>query len=143
MKKLFFLLFLSFSLVFAQVPEPSGSEKCVVCNMDLKPFKKTLSAAKLKDGSIKYTEAPLHLFEFYFANKDRVSQLYVKDYKTGKWIPAENAFYIINENGPMGRDFLAFGSKIEAQKFSKGSKIYQFKDITPKLLEELKTDHIH
>lgn len=111
--------------------------------MDLKPFKKTLSAVKLKDGSIKYTEAPLHLFEFYFANKDKVSQLYVKDYKTGKWIPAENGFYVMIEDGPMGMDFVAFGSKIEAQKFSKGSKIYQFKDINPKILEEMKTTHHH
>ncbi len=137
------LILLSLSLVFAQPKEPPKGTRCVVCGMDVNMEPKLTSQVKLKDGTYKYAESPKHILQYYLENKDRVTEIWVKDYKSGKWIDGKRAFYVVIKEGPMGYDLAPFQSRIEAQKFASRGKVYQFKDITKDFLQHLEMGHIH
>lgn len=83
MRSLFFIL-LSFLFVLAQPKEPPKGERCVVCGMDVNMEPRLTSQIKLKDGSYKYAESPKHILQYYFENRDKAKELWVKDYKSGK-----------------------------------------------------------
>lgn len=137
------LMFLSFILVFAQPKEPPKGERCVICGMDVNMEPRLTSQVKLKDGSYKYAEAPKHILKYYLENKEKVAELWVKDYKSGKWIDGTKAFYVVIKEGPMGYDLAPFQSKIQAQKFAGKGKVYEFKDIDLDFLKHLEMGHIH
>ncbi|MFN3711872.1 MAG: TolC family protein, partial [Alishewanella aestuarii] len=101
----------------------------VVCGMDVRISPRLMAQVKLKDGSYKYAESPKHILQYYLKNKDRISELWVKDYESGKWIDGAKAFYVIVHEGPMGDDLLAFQSRISAQRHAGKGKVYSLKDI--------------
>ncbi|SNZ10879.1 nitrous oxide reductase accessory protein NosL [Hydrogenobacter hydrogenophilus] len=136
------LILLSLSLVFAQPKEPPKGTRCVVCGMDVNIDPRLTSQVKLKDGMYKYAESPKHILEYYLENKDKVAELWVKDYESGKWIDGTKAYYVVIKEGPMGYDLAPFQSKITAQKFAKRGKIYQLRDITKDFLQHLEMGHI-
>ena len=145
-----FLLFFffAFSFSFSQPKEPPKGERCVVCGMDVNMDRKLTSQVKLKDGSYKYAESPKHILKYYHENKDKVAELWVKDYKSGKWIDGKKAFYVAIKEGPMGNDLVAFKSKLDAQKFAQSpqaakNKVYQFTEIDKTFLEHLEMGHVH
>lgn len=133
---------------FPQPKEPPKGEKCVVCGMDVNIDPKLTSQVKLKDSSYKYAESPKHILKYYLENKNRVAELWVKDYASGKWIDGTKAFYVPIKEGPMGHDLVPFRSRLDAQKFADSSKaskskVYQFKDIDKTFLEHLDMGHVH
>lgn len=142
MNKVFFIVFL-FSLAFSQPKEPPKGERCVICGMDVNIEPRLLSQAKLRNGSYRYAESPKHIIQFYLENREKVEELWVKDYKSGKWIDGTKAFYIHTPKGPMGHDLLPFQSRIEAQKEAGRGKVYQLKDIDRSFLQNLEKGHIH
>jgi nitrous oxide reductase accessory protein NosL len=142
MKTLLFIL-LSLFLVFAQPKEPPPGTKCVVCGMDVNMEPRLTSQVKLKDGTYKYAESPKHMLQYYLENRDKVAELWVKDYSSGKWIDGTKAYYVVIKEGPMGYDLAPFQSRITAKKFAKEGKVYQLKDITKVFLEHLEMGHVH
>lgn len=142
MKKLILLVLFISTVVLGQPKEPSKGERCPVCGMSVSQEDKLLSQVKLKDGSYKFSESPKHILKFYFENKDKVLEIWVKDFSSGKWIDGKTAFYVIIEDGPMGPDLAPFSSKMAALKFGNKNKIYSFKEITKDLIEKLDT-HQH
>jgi nitrous oxide reductase accessory protein NosL len=141
MLKKFIILILLSSVVFGQPKEPTKNERCPVCGMSVSSEDKLLSQVKLKDGTYKFSESPKHILKYFFENKDKVSEIWVKDYSSGKWIDGKTAFYILIEDGPMGPDLAPFSSKMSALKFAKKGKVYSFKDITKDLIEKLDSNH--
>ncbi len=142
--KTFFLLvgvLLSFILAFAQPKDPPKGARCVVCGMDVNMMPKFTSQLKLKDGKHVYTESPKHAIQYFLKNKDKVSQIWVKDFSTGKWIDAKRAYYVAVDEGPMGPDLAAFRSMVKAKKFAKGKKVFRFKDIDLEFLKHLDMGH--
>ncbi len=142
--KTFFLLvgvLLSFILAFAQPKDPPKGARCVVCGMDVNMMPKFTSQLKLKDGKHVYTESPKHAIQYFLKNKDKVSQIWVKDFSTGKWIDAKRAYYVAVDEGPMGPDLVAFRSMVKAKKFAKGKKVFRFKDIDLEFLKHLDMGH--
>ncbi|WP_028949907.1 nitrous oxide reductase accessory protein NosL [Sulfurihydrogenibium subterraneum] len=127
---------------FGQPKDLQKEERCPICGMSVSPKDKLLSQVKLKDGSYKFAESPKHILKFYFLNQDKASEIWVKDYNTGKWIDGRLAYYVIIQDGPMGPDLAPFSTKLSATKFSKKEKVYSFKDITRDLIEKLDT-HTH
>jgi nitrous oxide reductase accessory protein NosL len=101
------------------------------------------SQVKLKDGTYKYAESPKHMLQYYLENRDKVAELWVKDYSSGKWIDGTKAYYVVIKEGPMGYDLAPFQSRITAKKFAKEGKVYQLKDITKVFLEHLEMGHVH
>jgi len=132
---------LAFVLAFAQPKEPPKGAKCVVCGMDVNMMPKFTSQLKLKDGKYVYTESPKHAIQYYLKNKDRVSELWVRDFSSGKWINGKRAYYVAVDEGPMGPDVVAFRSLVKAKKFAKGKKVFRFKDIDMDFLKHLDMGH--
>lgn len=145
MRKVFLFIgfFLSLSLAFSQPKEPPKGERCVVCGMDVNIDPKLTAQVKLKDGSYKYGKSPKHIIQYYLENKDKVLDIWVKDYKSGKWIDGTKAFYVVISEGPMGYDLAAFQSRISAQKFAGKGKVYRFADIDRDFLMHLEMGHKH
>ncbi len=133
------LLFISF--LFAQPKDPPRGEKCVVCGMDVNMVPELTSQLRLRDGRYVYTESPKHAIQYYLKHRDEVSELWVKDYATGKWIDGTRAYYVVIEEGPMGHDLVAFRSMVRAKKFAKGRKVHRFTDIDAEFLEHLDMGH--
>ncbi len=130
-----------FVLAFAQPKDPPKGTRCVVCGMDVNMMPKFTSQLKLKDGKYVYTESPKHAIQYYLKNKDRVSQIWVKDFSNGRWIDAKRAYYVAVDEGPMGPDIVAFRSLVKAKKFAKGKKVFKFKDIDAEFLKHLEMGH--
>ncbi len=143
MRKILLLagIFLSLSLGFSQPKEPPKGERCVVCGMDVNMEPRLTSQVKLKDGSYKYAESPKHIIQYYLENKDKVTELWVKDYESGKWIDGTKAFYVVIHEGPMGYDLAPFQSRISAQKFKGKNKVYRFTEIDKEFLKHLEMGH--
>ncbi|MCS7277830.1 MAG: nitrous oxide reductase accessory protein NosL [Aquificaceae bacterium] len=143
MKQLILLMIFPL-LVLSQPKEPSKGERCVVCGMDVNMEPRlTSSQVKLKDGSYRYAESPKHIIQFYLENKEKVAEVWVKDYRSGKWIDGKKAFYIHTSSGPMGHDLIPFQSRIEAQKEAGKGKVYRLTDMDKSLLQRLEKGHIH
>jgi nitrous oxide reductase accessory protein NosL len=142
MKRFLVGTMLGISLIaFGEPVEPPKSARCVVCTMDVNMMPNLTSQAKLKDGKRVFAESPKHIIEFFLKNRDRVKEIWVRDFKSGKWINGMRAYYVPIEEGPMGMDLAAFKSKSRAKKFAKGGKVYSFKDIDEELIKHLNMGH--
>jgi len=143
MKKIVAFLFLFVISVFAEPIEPSKNEKCYICGMDVNIDKKQTSQIKLKNGKHIFFEQASHGILYYLNNQNNVKEFWVKDYSSGKWIDGTKAYYVITDKGIMGYGVLAFQSKINASKFAKGKRVYEFKEIDKEFLQNLEKGHIH
>ncbi|ACN98504.1 conserved hypothetical protein [Sulfurihydrogenibium azorense Az-Fu1] len=137
MRLILAVILLVITTSFGQPKELQKEERCPICGMSVSPKDKLLSQLKLRDGSYKFFESPKHALKFYFLNQDKVLEIWVKDYSTGKWIDGKLAYYVIIEDGPMGPDLAPFSTKLSATKFAKKEKVYSFKDLTKELIEKL------
>lgn len=148
MQYLLFILMLWLAPALPQPKEPPKGEKCVICGMDVNMEPRLTSQVKLKDGSYRYAESPKHILQYYLENRERGAELWVKDFKSGRWIDGTRAFYVPIKDGPMGHDLAPFRSRLEAQEFARGhmalkNRVYQFREIDRRLLEELDRGHRH
>ena len=141
MRKLSLLLFLAL-LAFAfdkSVEHPKllqqGPAKmwCSVCGMNLAKFFKTNYAALLDDNSTK-EYCSMHCLAADYPNiRVRLTKLLAVDAKSGKWIDARSAWYVVGSKvpGTMSRvSKLAFATKKEAEEFAKryGGKVTGFEE---------------
>jgi nitrous oxide reductase accessory protein NosL len=148
MPYLLFILMLWLAPAFSQPKEPPRGERCVVCGMDVNMEPRLTAQVKLKDGSYKYAESPKHILKYYLENREKVAELWVKDFKSGRWIDGTKAFYVSIKEGPMGYDLVPFRSRLDAQEFAKSPKsakdrVYQLKEIDKVFLEHLDMGHVH
>lgn len=143
MRKFGFLfgIFAFVLIALAEPVEPPKGTKCVVCGMDVNMMPKFTSQLKLKDGKHVYTESPKHAVQYYLKNKDKVSEIWVKDFSSGRWIDGKRAYYVAVDDGPMGPDIVAFKSLVEAKKFAKGKEVFRFKDLDMEFLKHLDMEH--
>ncbi len=137
MRKLLIFLLLIPLMIFSQPVEPPEGAKCPICGMDVNMYPKFTAQLKLKDGSYVFTESPKHALQYYMKNKDKVAEIWVKDFSTGKWIDGRRAYYVVIEEGPMGRDLAPFRSLAKAKKFAKGREVIRFRKITMEMLMHL------
>ncbi|HID65529.1 MAG TPA: hypothetical protein EYP32_01025 [Aquificaceae bacterium] len=130
MKKFVGLLFVFCIFAFSQPIEIPKDARCVVCGMEVYKYTKFHAQIKMHDGTYKFTESPKHALKFYLQNKDKVKEIWVKDFKTGRWIDGTKAYYVPIHEGPMGMDLAPFKSLVQAKKFAKNRKVFRLKDIT-------------
>jgi nitrous oxide reductase accessory protein NosL len=123
-------------------------EKCPVCGMFV--YKYPRWAAKVtftKDQNQSHAvfDGVKDLLKFYFNpakwgdfKNIEIKNIDVTDYYTQKSIDGKTAYYVIGSDvyGPMGKEFIPFSSKADAETFIKdhqGQKILSFNQITEKL----------
>jgi len=97
------------------------NSKCALCNMFVyqKKYKMGVfsSQAIKKNGKVVYYDDIGCLLYDEVKNKTK-NKKYVRDYKTLKWIKAENATYVkTNLHSPMEWGYVSFASKSEAKKY--------------------------
>jgi len=154
------LLFLSGSLFATAELTPFKVEKryfltydknttCLVRHLKVYKAPKWVAKIKVRNGKTVYFSSPKSMFEFYFRpgkwyeigvkSERDFSEIVVTDYATGKPINAETAYYVYGSNvtSPGGDDLVAFGTKEEAEKFSKahrGQRVMPFDKVSDALI---------
>ncbi len=138
MKRLLALLLLPL-LLFAfeksvEHPQLLAGKWCSLCGMDLAKYYKTNHAVILKNGE-KKEYCSLHCFAEEYPNiKARIKKILVVDARSGKWIDAKRAWYVVGSDvkgtmSPVSK--LAFKEKIKAEDFVKqhGGKVMRFDEV--------------
>ena len=129
-------------------PAPSAKDKCPVCGMFVAPYPNWVGQIVFKDGERFYFDGPKDLFSYYFApgrymsarKRADIAEIYVTDYYSVAAIDGRKAFYVIGSDvrGPMGKEFVPFAKKTDADGFlkdHKGEKVLRFDEITPATLQ--------
>ncbi|SMC09153.1 nitrous oxide reductase accessory protein NosL [Nitratiruptor tergarcus] len=104
---------------------------CSVCGMNLAKFYKTNHLVVLKDGKQMQLCSMHCLAQVYPHIKDKIAKIMVVDAKSGKFIPVQNAYYVVGSSVPGTMSMqskIAFSSIDDAKAFQKkyGGKIMRF-----------------
>lgn len=156
-----FLLFITIIQLVVSVPmgfangvatdTVSDQTRCTVCGMFVAKYPNWLAQIQYGDQQPKFFDGVKDMMVFYFnpeqydgATREKISDIFVKDYYTLAWLPAQQAFYVVGSDvyGPMGYELIPFASKEAAKSFSldhHGKEVLTFKDITPELVESLRS----
>ena len=125
------MLFVVSLLAFDKsMPNPTLHQKwCEICGMNLAKFYKTNHLVKLKDGKMVQFCSMHCLVEAM--PKMQIKKIYVVDAKSGKFIPVEQAYYVVGSKvaGTMSKvSKIAFAKLEDAKAFQKqyGGKIMRF-----------------
>jgi len=105
-----------------------------------------VAAAVFKDGTAVGFEGARCLFIYntlpkrFDINVENISRRFVTDFKTGKFIDANNAYLVLGSTvkGPMGYDLIPFATKEAADKFGEeyaGKRVVQLGTVVPKDVE--------
>ncbi len=155
--RLFLVLFLLFNLhLVAQdfskmgkhpILLQKGKEKnwCHICGMNLKMFYKTNHAIKLKDGKVRQYCSIRCLAIDYPKIKDNIKDILVVDAKSGRFVDANKAFYVVGSKikGTMSKvSKIAFLKKEDAKEFQKrfGGRVVTFEEAFKVTNENLQSD---
>ena len=116
---LFFLIFTSCERKLEPVPINYGKDECEYCRMKIMDPRYG-SELLLKTGKAYKFDSVECLAAYYIENKDKlkIHSLWVPDFLTKKFIPAETALYLYSKNlpSPMGLNLSAFKTKEELEK---------------------------
>jgi len=129
-----------------EIPE---NVSCGKCGMYPAQYPRWQSQIIFKDGSMTPFDGCKCMFNFLFAmaeydkahSRDDVSVSWVKDFNSGTWINAEEAFYVVGSKmmGPMGKELIPFSDQAAAMKFhqEQGGTMMNYAEITPGVLKSL------
>jgi nitrous oxide reductase accessory protein NosL len=130
--------------------EVSDQTRCTVCGMFVAKYPNWIAQIQYADpAQTRFFDGPKDMMAFYFypelyngAQRETITDIFVKDYYSLNWLSARDAFYVIGSDiyGPMGHELIPFGAREAAESFSKdhhGKKILTFTEITPELIESL------
>lgn len=130
----------------------SAQDRCPVCGMFVAKYPNWLAQLYNKDSKqVHFFDGVKDMMAYYFSpekyggtSREAISNIFVKDYYSLKWLPASEAFYVIGSDvyGPMGHELIPFQSSEAAESFSKdhhGKEILNFNAITPELIESMRT----
>lgn len=150
----FAAFFMSVHPVFAEPQEKiESTERCAVCGMFVAKYPNWVSQIRYADDSLKLFDGVKDLMAHYFHPASfgvdatlGVSEVWVKDYYSLKWIDGRLAYFVVGSdvNGPMGHEFVPFESRESAENFFKdhhGKEIVHFSDITAERVESMRMGH--
>lgn len=128
------LMLLTSGLALAAGPEPQTiTEKmsCAACGMYPHRYPQWQTQVIFTDGSMAAFDGNKCMFRFLlnmqkFAPErqpDQIAAIWVKDFKTGKWLDGKAAHYVIDskELGPMGKELIPFATRAMAEEFQKAN----------------------
>ena len=122
---------------------------CGKCGMYPAKYPRWQSEIIFKDGSMTPFDGCKCMFNFLFAmgeydkmhSSDDVTVAWVKDFNSGSWINAEDAYYVVGSNmmGPMGKELIPFADQDAAVKFhqEQGGDMMKYAEISPDILKSL------
>jgi nitrous oxide reductase accessory protein NosL len=112
---------------------PAEREGCAICGMYLDVYAKTRFEITLTDGSSRSACGMACAVRIIDANRDRIREVRVADYRTGALIVARDAFFLEGSDVPGVMSYtgrIAFSTRAEAADFQKkhGGKIMTFEN---------------
>ncbi len=148
---LFLLLSVSCSQEEERVKPPPveirSGESCTLCGMIITDYPGPKAQIHYRDGRVDKFCCVQEMMSLYL-QPDRprgITAIYVTDMadrdwkKPGRWIDAENAFYVYGAtvSGAMGAEVIPFSDRASAERFMKshGERILRFSEITLGMLE--------
>jgi nitrous oxide reductase accessory protein NosL len=123
---------------------------CPVCGMYPARFERWQTKVIFKDGTLVAFDGCKDMFKFLLNmgkydsihKRSDVAGAYVKDFNTGEWISASDAYYVVgsSEMGPMAQELVPFSDHMAAMKFmnSRGGSMARYSDIDMKTVNSLK-----
>jgi nitrous oxide reductase accessory protein NosL len=129
-----------------EIPE---NVSCGKCGMYPAQYPRWQSQIIFKDVTMTPFDGCKCMFNFLFTmdkfdkahSRDDVLVVWVKDFDSGTWINAVDAYYVVgsNEMGPMGKELIPFGDNAAAMKFQElqGGTIMEYAEITVDVLKTL------
>ncbi len=119
---------------FAAGQEPqtiTEGMSCAACGMYPHRYPQWQTQVIFTDGTMAAFDGNKCMFRFLlnmqkFAPErqpDQIAAIWVKDFKTGKWLDGKAAHYVIDsrEMGPMGKELIPFASRNAAEEFQKAN----------------------
>ncbi|WP_414049185.1 nitrous oxide reductase accessory protein NosL [Macrococcus animalis] len=110
------------------------TDKCKVCNMMIDHPEQAAQMVFNNEDHYIFDDVGCLIEQYKQEDKKEIGMMYVKDYKSNKWIDAQKAHYAYNEKiwTPMNYGVAAFKDKKErdryASKYSESKKM-QFNDL--------------
>ena len=119
-----FAMFLVLAVVFPgflysqPVPVPQGA-KCVECGMTVDQNSKFAGEVITRDNKNLFFCDIGDMLLHFRANREKMKDIYVRDYTTGEWVDGRKAFYVLNKNlkTPMSWSIAAFIEESAAKKW--------------------------
>jgi nitrous oxide reductase accessory protein NosL len=136
----------------ATLPEPMvipSNITCGKCGMYPARFPQWQSQIIFTDGMMTPFDGCKCMFNFMNSMdkfdkahaRNDIAVSWVKDFNSGKWLNAEDAFYIVGSQkmGPMGKELIPFSDQTAAMQFKgeHGGAIMSYTEITPDVLKSL------
>ncbi|MDH4331587.1 MAG: nitrous oxide reductase accessory protein NosL [Desulfobulbaceae bacterium] len=122
---------------------------CATCGMSPHRYPQWQTQVIFADNTVSAFDGCKCMFRFLlnmqkFApdrQPDQITAIWVKDFKTGKWIDGKSAHYVIDssEMGPMGKELIPFATRDSAEEFkkAKGGTIDTFANINMSTIKPL------
>jgi len=122
---------------------------CGKCGMFPAKYPRWQSQIIFNDGAMTPFDGCKCMFNFLFAMEkfdqthtgDDVSAIWVKDFNTGEWLTAKDAYYVVGSDmmGPMGKELIPFSDLASAQKFQgeQNGSLMKYTDINPDVMKTL------
>ncbi|PKN21160.1 MAG: NosL family protein [Deltaproteobacteria bacterium HGW-Deltaproteobacteria-3] len=129
--------------------EISPQERCPVCGMFVAKHPDWLTQVRLSNGTVKFFDGVKDMMAFtlnpasFGVPGQAAKELWVKDYYTLAWLDGRSAWYVLGSDvyGPMGLEFIPFGSVAAAENFRKdhkGTRVIRFDEITEPLVQSMR-----
>jgi copper chaperone NosL len=129
--------------------EIAENVSCGKCGMYPANYPRWHTQIIFKDDVMTAFDGCKCMFNFLFAiekfdkihSRNDVAVAWVKDFDSGKWLNAEDAYYVVGSDmmGPMGKELIPFADQAAAMKFNQeqGGTMMKYAEITPEVLETL------
>lgn len=136
-------------MAILQPMEIPANVSCGKCGMYPAKYPRWQSQIVFKDGTMTPFDGCKCMFNFLFAmekfdkarSRDDVSVMWVKDFNSGEWFNATDAFFVVGSNmmGPMGKELIPFADQASAMKFhqEQGGTMMQYTEINPEVMKGL------
>lgn len=118
-------------------------ESCPIKKVSISKHKLWLGYVQFNNGVVVALSSPKYTFAYSLQNKkEDIYKVYVTDYKTGKIIDSQSAFYVFGSRimSIGGDDIIPFSKKVDAQDFlekQSGKKIYNIDRMTANFINYL------
>lgn len=132
------------------VPKPGAMDLCPVCGMLVSKYPNWVAVVIYKDGHAHFFDGAKDFFKFIDTpqkyvpghRREMIASMWVTEFYGLTRIDARQAFYVIGSDalGPMGNEFVPFGSDADARDFlkeHKGKRIVTFDQVTSEMVSKL------